>query len=298
MAESSNTNDDNNFKLDQDQIDALRMEAQSISPDEQAEFKKTIRESHRMLLNKMGMYIPHPMDDGEMANKFIMTDAENFEVFHNHWVDTSGASVHMYTSNDPAARAFVNEGNHVVTFPDDPWKDLPNKSEFVTGGRSEKDAKSLVNNAIRTNMILHEMTHLYQDTKNGEPPLWFCEAQAYWVGREAAPEDTQVHTDFFDQAANFYQLLLDKYGKDEIHRAGFNKVKNGYILSRLKKEFTPEIRKRIFPNYLAPTVEEPKKRFVDKATESGLRMQYGKDYKEILGGLYEFESDQKPRTKK
>ncbi len=253
MSESSDTNDDE-FKLDKDQVDALRLEAQSISPKEQAEFEELIANCNHMVLDKFEAAITDPVSDQEMARRFVIADGEGLQTFLKDWTDKTGRVVHSYNSDDSAGgRAFAKEGGLVVIPPKDLWSDglsEEDRERFARRYQGKDKAKNLINTSLRVNMVIHEITHLYQRvTPDNDPPLWFTEVQAYWAGREAAPEAIQFHWPFFDKAADFYQKLVDKYGANEIAQHGFYNGKNAFISYKLEKEFTPEVQKEIFPDY-------------------------------------------------
>ena len=66
------------FLLDIDQLDSLRLEAQSISPQEKNEFNEIIRDSYKQFLKTFGGYIDESIDIAEMERRFIFT---NFTLF-------------------------------------------------------------------------------------------------------------------------------------------------------------------------------------------------------------------------
>ncbi len=113
--------DESHFKLDKDTMDALLLDAQAISPEEKAEFDQIVRDSHRVILKKLGNFISQPIKDRELTSKFIFTDPDTMNLLQANWVDDSG----RITYTDKAtARAFVNEGEIVVGQPVDIWDEL------------------------------------------------------------------------------------------------------------------------------------------------------------------------------
>ncbi len=236
MGEVNQVEDQEAFELDKDQLEALRLEAQSVSPEEQAEFRNLVTGAHRMFVDKMGSYVEALKSDDVIAQKFIPVDVETYKGMHGNWIDTEGAIIHKYTQDIGGGQAFRKEGNFAVVFPTDLWAtyDVETKRKFLETGRSEIEAKEYVNGALMTNKILHEITHLYQESSY-EIPIEFVEAQAYWVAREAAPQDIRISTPSFDMRADAYQYLLDKHGSD-VHGLGFNKTKNNTLLNQIGKK--------------------------------------------------------------
>lgn len=238
------------FELDKDQLEALRLESQSVSPKEKREFDELVKKAHHMFLNKMDLFLEKdPLSDEKLAQKFIYVDPESYSALNRYWVDMHGKTVETY-ANEGSARAFITEGNYVATLPEDVWNALSiklRKELAKVSGLSEDQAKARVNNVILTNTILHETCHLYQ-RDSIDLPLWLIESQAYWVAREAAPPSRHVNTPMFDAVADFYQSLLDKFG-NYVHQLCFEKNKNMHLLYQVEKEFTPEVQKRVFPEY-------------------------------------------------
>lgn len=189
-----------------------------------------------------------------MEDRFILTDAKTNEEFQNTYGIDPNKRVHIYMDSVGIFRAYSSDGAFVVGVPQEAWHKLSdqNRADIIEQTGSEDAAQKFVKKAMNQNIVLHEMTHLYQPggEKAQSIPLWLHESQVYWVGRELCDEDSQVHVDEFDKRADFFQKLLDKYG-DYVHELCFSKNRghNGFTMYQINKEFTPEVQQNLFPEY-------------------------------------------------
>jgi hypothetical protein len=148
-------------------------------------------------------------------------------------------------------RAYHREGHFLVGIPIELWESLEseNQRELVGQHGSLEKAKEFVDRAAWLNLILHELTHLHQKDSDTSIPLWLKELQAYWVGRELAEPDSQLHKPDFDQRADFFQSLLDKY--PDLHQVllELNQGYNQFTLYSVLKEVPEEKVRELFPDY-------------------------------------------------
>jgi hypothetical protein len=262
IPEEEITEPDGPFSLDKEAMESLRLEAQSISPEEQAEFQEIISDAYRIFLNKFREYIDNPLDASDVARRFILSDEETKALFDEAWPDNKGKTIIKYHAGESLFRAYNSEGQYVVGIPQNVWDKLTEKNKEVIiqqNGGNEEMAKKFVKKALHQNFILHEITHLYQPgDEKVDIPLWLRELQAYWVGRELADENSRVHSEYYDKLADFFQKLLDKYG-DDVHKLCLSKARghNTFVLYKIKEEFTPEIQADLFPDYREVKPENP-----------------------------------------
>lgn len=233
-----------NFELESEALDSIRVESQSISPQDQGQIERLIIRLHSKFIETMFPFLAWDIDPQLMAKKFITTNPEMFDEFIGNWIDTRGRVVQSYFDSQGDARAFQDEGNFVAGLQADLWRYLPEEqwdTLLKEKGVSEKELAAQLRELQQSHIILHEMTHLYQ--MNSElTPLWLMECQAYWMVRGI------MQTEMSEAVAGFFQFILDKYG-DEVHMLCFGKSTNQTLAAKLLGEFTPEIQKTIFPEY-------------------------------------------------
>jgi hypothetical protein len=248
MLDSSESN--SSFILDSDQADYLRMESQSLSPKEQTEFQNLVKSLHGLFMDKFGSLLRSPASNQKMAEKFIILDNDTYDVVNEDWERTEGARIEKYTSDKGHGRAFKDSGNFVVSLPIDLWKDFSEdkKKRYMEQLKlSNAEAEKYVNTVMKSNIVLHEMTHLYQKPGT-DLPLWLTEAQAYWIARELPSEEMKIHTSEFDKRADLYKALLEKFG-DELHKICFGTSTDQSILNFLRTAITPRIKELGFLEY-------------------------------------------------
>lgn len=300
------------FSLDTDQLDAIRLEAQSVSPEKQKEFQNVVEEAYELFLKKFGKLFSQReiIPPGIIKDRFILVDQETMKMFVDTWEGThqqqysednvlekvtkpyihflesrncsleptnetlqewlSSLSVEernevesiissktdkgaMYIAEGETGtfRAYHREGQFIVGIPIELWEsiNLQNKANITSQQGNEENAKKFVDRAIWLNLILHEITHLYQDDIDRELPLWLKELQAYWVGRELVDPDLQVSIPDFDKRADFFQSLIDEY--PDLCQVIFdlNRGKNRFTLYSILKKVPEEKIKELFPDY-------------------------------------------------
>lgn len=242
---------ENIFELESEDLDAVRIEAQAISPQEQREIEELVLELHRRFLEQMGPFLAWDIDPGLMAKKFITTTRETLPDFNDTWMNAAGLMVASYAlKEEVGAQAFRDDGNFVVGIPPELWRYISEEDwqgMLAAQQVTPEELKARLKRHERCQVILHEMTHLYQFT-SALSPLWLQEAQAYWVAREFIIEPLTA------AIADFFQSLLEKYG-NEVHELIFGKSLNPILSTRLKQEFTPDIQKALFPNYTIQKID-------------------------------------------
>src|ERR1700741_4597804 len=112
--ESSETH----FNLDKDQRDALRLEAQALTPQEQIQFESLVATSNQEFLKEFGGYIPKGRHLGskEAAAKFLITDHKTHQIFDQEWRQTpEGTAVTSYANGEETEMSpHRNKGDFVV----------------------------------------------------------------------------------------------------------------------------------------------------------------------------------------
>lgn len=301
------------FSLDTDQLEALRLEAQSVSPEKQREFQAVVEEAYKLFLAKfVELFSQREIISPDiMKNRFILVDQETMKLFMDTWEGThqlqysedtvlekiSNPYIHFLESHNYSLKptnetfqewlnslsveernevesilssktgkgatyiaegetgtfgTYHREGQFIVGIPIELWESLgrQNRANIISQQGSEEKAKKFVDRAIWLNLILHEITHLYQDDTDRELPLWLKELQAYWVGRELVDPDLKVSITDFDKRADFFQSLLDKY--PDLHQVilSLNRGKNLSTLYSVTKDVPEGKIKELFPNYM------------------------------------------------
>jgi hypothetical protein len=264
-------------ELDKDQIDALRIETSSMSPKEHVEFVRLVGICNDGLLSHYGKFISekHPAD--ELERKFLIMDQETYEGFHDEWYNPQIITRYTEEGEKGYMREYHgSEGGFVAGFlpQDQIWKvqSEDDKSRLVAQFGSEEEARATIKDLASMYITLHEVAHTYQ---NPELPLQFKEAGAYYYARAIMQKQQwgSFSVDNYDQPADFYSSLEDKYG-DDIHKLFFGVLsedpRTQKIIGRARKtiqkplrsmgiirirkekilsEFTPEITAKIFPGF-------------------------------------------------
>lgn len=244
------------FKLDPEQLDSLRLEVESATLAEKEKFNQLITEIHQRFLTRMSTHI-NEGDEIDIKNRFVLVDKESNKQFQSEWPDLRNQIVHSYGDDIGIMRTFGRDGKFVVGIRPDLWSDLPKTTQqrFITRCGSEENASQFVNLAYHTNIVMHEITHLYQPLdKEFIAPLWLLEAQAYWAGRELVDKNIKVNSSTYDKYADFYQKLLDKYG-NQVHDICLSNSTDMSLLLQLNAEFTPEVQHQIFPEFKTKKME-------------------------------------------
>lgn len=240
--------------LDHEQMDALRLDAESISPSDKARITEKLTRAKQSLLQSIGRFVRPELKATNFEQNFIVTDQETSKELQKAWendINENGIGTvirHSYSEEDEGIlRCFQNgRGNFVVGYFPDWWDKVSNKDESIKKYGGEDVAKEAFENQIISLMGSHELTHQYQ---NPNLPLWLNEAAAYYYARrnlkkmEIPPLDIEA----YDKPANFFQKLLGKYG-GRINKIVFSdpeKIKGAP--NDIDAEFTEEIQKEIFP---------------------------------------------------
>ena len=151
------------FELDKDQIDALRLEIQSVSPENQARLEKTVLELNRRLCSTLGENLEKPFSDSEVLSKIIVVERETFKQFKKDWLNREkGSLVQTHQGEEHAvAEAFSDTGNLAIVIPEDLWSTLDDekKQKFISQAGNTEEAEMLVNGANSEQTLLHELTH-------------------------------------------------------------------------------------------------------------------------------------------
>lgn len=301
------------FYLDTETLDALRLEAQAISPKEAQEFREVVDEAYELFLKKFNkLFTQREVIPPEtMKERFVLVDPDTMKVFLETWKTThdreyddhdvmehitkpfvrflqnNGSSMKptkeaflewlkslpaetrtqvediiSYESEEAGFtyvpegetgtfKAYHREGHFIVGIPIDLWESLnsENRIELVDQHQDEESARKFVRRATWLNLVLHEITHLYQDDTDSEVPLWLKELQAYWVGRQLVDPESQLHLPDFDKRADFFQTLLYQY--PDLHEVilELNRGKNRHTLYRIRQLVSEDQIKELFPDY-------------------------------------------------
>lgn len=247
--------EDSIFDLDSEQLEALKIEAQAIPPDEQEAFELLVSQVHASFLRLFSGLTSFDIDSEQMVSKFISTDPDSYHEFVGRWQETRGKVFERYMTRKGQAQAFANDGNFVIAS-EDRFDDFISQQDWESmlqnTGLPEDELMSLVRNILDATVIAHEMTHLYQFPTN-LTPLWLLEGQAYWATTKMLKHS--LSTRATDAIANFYQYLLDKYG-DKVHRLCFGASESSKLSESIKAEFTPEIQAALFPEYFVGDISQ------------------------------------------
>lgn len=241
-----------NFSLDKEQLDSLRLEFQDLSPKNWEKMKTFIAECDNALVSIFKNYFPQ----NEMAGKtparerFLFTDKKTFERFDEKWLGNlqAGDASYLNEENKGYMRTFLERGDFTAGFVPDIWEKIPQDTQKkladMAGG--ETQAKEAVKNMTARYIITHELAHLHQ---NPDLPLWFAESGAYCYTQETMKKNNWGELNSAqDEAADFYRELLEKYG-DDVHKIYFGKLQDREKQKKIFSEFTEEKKKILFPDY-------------------------------------------------
>lgn len=241
------------FTLDKEQMDALRLEAEAISPSEKEKITERLMRAKSSLLHSIGSFINPDLKKASLERNFVVTDVETSKELQKAWEgdsDESGIVVrHSYAGeNGGILRCFQQDrGNFVVGYFPDWWDKVSNKQESIRGYGSEDAAKDALENQVVSLLGSHELTHQYQ---NPNLPLWLNEAAAHYYARRNLKKMKipPLTISEYEKPANFFQKLLKKYGKsiNELVFSDPNKVNT--IPTEVEGEFTEDVQKDIFPD--------------------------------------------------
>jgi hypothetical protein len=235
------------FPLNPDQLDAMRLEGQSVSPTDFEDYKRIVTEEHGKLIDRYGKYISHPYSNEDFTRHFLVLDSDGYKEFQNHWLDKGHQSTSYVDLNQSSGRAYVSvAGNFFILH--DFWGQIPDedKPRIISSYGGEDNAKTEVNNLLGKLVATEEIVHLYQSHN----PLWFYESGAQWYTRDLLSDESDLLNQslfVFEKTANFYQKLIDKYGEN-IHKMFFGSLDNKELEKSILGEFTGDVIKDLFPN--------------------------------------------------
>ncbi len=246
--------DINPGKLNQEQLDSLRLETSHLSPKEDAEKKKTIGNANHDLLNVYGNYIRKPYSDTEAAQRFLLMDHDTLGTFTHEWIKDPSAKGTETTQPPDFLTFSKSAGELVAGSAKDLWEGYSQQEkEYIvqTVGVDEDILKKRIDTVYSYGTYVHELSHIYQDKRiHG----LFLELAAYYYGfhMQKATHGLML-TNTEEQARyNFYQGLIDNYGED-VHKLVFGSLVNdGESLRndpralKILAEFTPEVERQLF----------------------------------------------------
>ncbi len=245
---------DEKFVLDKDQIESILLEAQQISPAEKTKLDELIVTANHKIAIEFSA-ITSPIPDSEMTKKFVFIDKDTMNELENAWAPHSDTNRSYANKEDVSGRAFLHDGQFVIELPfsTEFWGNLTdeNKDTLIEDNGTEQNAKYMVQNALNLNVILHEGTHLYQLPIETNTELYLLrETQANWAEKQFTNEAERVSRLDSDKKGSFYQNLIDKYGKPNVHEYALtgNIQDDPWITFDIDSEFTGEVVKDLFPN--------------------------------------------------
>lgn len=241
-----------NFSLDKEQLDSLRLEVQNLSPEDWEKMKTLINECDNAVVSDFKNYFPEKEPSGEIpaTERFLSMDKKTFERFNEKWLENLQAGDSTYTAKGSKGyiRTFLERGDFAAGFVPDIWKKIPDdmRKKIVDAAGGKKQAEEAIKNMTAHYIITHELLHLHQ---NKSLPLWLSEAGAYYYTREIMKKNKWGGLNSaYDSAADFYRELLEKYG-DDIHKIYFGQSRDKEKREKIFSEFTDEKRKMLFPDY-------------------------------------------------
>lgn len=237
--------------LDQEQLDSLRLDCQDQSPRQINFLRDLTSLSHDALLNFYGQYIPIPMTNKEVFNRFIFAHPPAYRTFSDHWIKAPIFTTYLEPKSKGLMRAYdVREGHLIIGYiPKNIWKGLTedNKAELIQSCSGPKKAKHFIQSLQTIFQITHETVHLYQKN-HPDLPLWFLECAAYFYTDAVITKMKwgELEAPFTELPVMFYTWLIEKYGAD-VHRLCFGSPVGQKAAKRILTAMTPKKMALVFP---------------------------------------------------
>lgn len=235
-------------KLDQEQLDALKMEVSVLSPEEDAELRVEAESANATFQQLYGKYCRSEPNSEELSRRIILTDHDSMGRFNPAWFPEVSKFI-SYTNSADMTAFGDEQGEFVLGEPIDVWTQVTEniKDQLVSQYGSEENAKEFLNGVVRYNLLAHELSHLYQDA---DLPMAFRECGAYYYGREIAKHDRGSFDNFgdklIDMRTDFYTTLLAVYGED-VHRLSFGTLEDTAKKQKILNLFGPNVIRQLFP---------------------------------------------------
>lgn len=230
-------------KLNKEQIDALRLEIEGISPKEREEVLKIARRLNEHILETHTDYIDHSKGPEEFPERLIFTKSiDAIGHFESIWLDyeKKGKDLGGVTI-DPDKFSFLLLKNKKSSLAIKEYIQ-ENKEECLEHFGSLEKAEEELLGAYRNNVITHELLHLYNSSLAS--PSIFSEAGAYFYTYQLMKGLFVSLNALNDpKLRSLYQELIDKYG-DDVHKLFFG------------QEVDEEIRNSIFTEVQEEKFEE------------------------------------------
>lgn len=236
------------FTIDKEQSDALRLDTQTQTPKEREEFENRLKAINQDFLTIFGKYIPKDkhLTHQQITQKFHVSDKETSGAFNKEWKPKKeGQQVTQYSDVANLMTQHIL-GNLVIGDIFDVWAAVDSQSqEILTREHGSTDAaKRYTLIRFEEYAVAHEIAHLYQENIF---PVWFDEIAADWYATKLTQEKFLMPAN--KARADFFQTFVAKYG-NTIHRTFFGDFDmGGDTLAHIYRNFTPEIRQKLFPNY-------------------------------------------------
>lgn len=237
----------NPLPLNKEQLDALRLETQDLSPKEKRLLDDFMGECHQAFLDIYGKYIPKKKENAEITQRFLKTTEEIYEEFVDEW--SKNIPLVETTITDKGYMRYHNLGEFLVGYLPDLWGLLDEKTQIRLKKREGgfENAKNYVRQTTNRYLLSHEIAHMYQDPNL---PVWFMECGAHYYARTLMMEKGwgKFDTEDYIRLSNFYQTLVGKYGED-VHKLFFGQLDDKSRREEILAEFTEDVQKCILPHY-------------------------------------------------
>lgn len=199
------------FPYSQDQVDAFRIEHQTIPPRAEALYQQHAARVVSFMQRTYSNHIPQEYIERQrgIGNRVIVTDRESYNQLHSR-----------------STRGYMNDNGYIVMKePVTYWEDLEDvfKQQQTRLYGSGRVARNQSMYSIFYSTLTHETIHMLQQP---DLPAWFVEMGASYYTRQYLLHDRPAilfHWYIDDERIRSYAGLISKYGNN-VHDIFFGKI--------------------------------------------------------------------------
>lgn len=268
----------NNYRMNPEQLDALRSEVQTASPERQAKYDEVTERVSSAFVEIFGDYLSAEQRDYMINTPVIAVRADDLDSIQKvldendeekSIPDSDSLNGIYYFEGNASSEEGIRTGQHywngrVVAVDDLVIKvgsDTLISEEEIKAQRDKLTSSGAREGSIEADELslqflatkswaqdaLHEKIHgiLYERL-----PLPICEAAAYTYQRIIFENANWADNDNAPEAVEYFKQLIEEFGED-LHLYLFGNLpedKKSEMKSQIDSRFTPEVIKRIFPH--------------------------------------------------